>query len=253
MDPATCLSGLTPGLRTEVLAAYDQIVRNYREHRWEPSELNGGKLCEVVYSILKGHVDGKLPARAKKPSNMYDACKALEHADSTRFSRAVRIQIPRLLVALYEVRNNRGVGHTGGEVDPNAMDARLVLEMGKWIVADLVRIFHSVSTIEATEAVEALIDRTLPIVWSTGATKRVLDASLSMKDQTLLLLYSETGAVTEQQLLAWTEHSNASTYRRDVLKRGHKERLMEYDQATKSVRITPLRVRYVEEHLPLAH
>lgn len=124
MDPSTCLSGLSSALRGELLAAYEEIVRNYRERRWEPSELNGGKLCEVVYSILRGHVDGRMPARASKPRNMVDACKALESADQS-FPRSVRIQIPRMVMALYEIRNNRGVGHVGGDVDPNAMDARL--------------------------------------------------------------------------------------------------------------------------------
>src|SRR6267154_5938231 len=138
MDPTKALGGLPPTLRAELLSALGEIVRNYREHRWEPSELNGGKLCEIVYTILRGHVDGSIPPHGTKPGNMVDSCRALEKADAKRFSRSVRIQIPRVLVALYEVRNNRGVGHVGGDVNPNAMDARLVLESSKWLVAELV-------------------------------------------------------------------------------------------------------------------
>ena len=40
-------------------------------------------------------------------------------ATSRRHSLSVRIQISRMIVALYEVRNNRNVGHVGSEVDPN--------------------------------------------------------------------------------------------------------------------------------------
>lgn len=86
------LAGLPGTLRAELLAAYAEILRNFRERRWEPAELNGGKLCEVVYTILKGHVDGKFPLNSRKPANMVDACRALEQA--TNHSRSIRIQIP---------------------------------------------------------------------------------------------------------------------------------------------------------------
>ena len=142
MDPDKAFGSLPVGLRRDLLGAFEQILRNFRERRWEPAELNGGKLCEVVYSILRGQVDGKMPSRASKPKNMLEACQALEQVDAKKASRSVRIQIPRMLIALYEVRNNRGVGHVGGDVNPNLMDARVVVEMSKWVMADLVRVFH---------------------------------------------------------------------------------------------------------------
>jgi hypothetical protein len=154
-------SGLPDSLRDDLIQAFNEIVKNYRERRWEPSELNGGKLCEVVYSILKGVVDGQFPARASKPRNMVDACKALESAQSSH-PRSIRIQIPRVLVGLYEVRNNRGVGHVGGDVDPNPMDARLVLESSKWLMAELVRLFHGTSVDEAQAIVECSLREPRP-------------------------------------------------------------------------------------------
>src|SRR6266508_6021460 len=165
MDPSKAFAGLPETLRKELLEAYEKILRNFRERRWEPAELNGGKLCEVVYSILRGYVDGRMPARAAKPRNMVDACKDLEKADEKKCPRAVRIQIPRMLVALYEVRNNRGVGHVGGDVDPNFMDATAVVVMSKWIVAELIRVFHAVPVEEAQGLVDSLVERTLPVVW----------------------------------------------------------------------------------------
>ncbi len=221
MDPASALSGIPASLRQELFDSFSQIVRNFRERRWEPSELNGGKLCEVVYTVLRGHVDSKFPPTAKKPRNMVDACRALETADGERFPRSIRVQIPRMLIALYEVRNNRGVGHVGGDVGPNHMDARVVLESAKWIMAELVRVFHALQPEEAMQVVDDLVERTVPIVWDIGTSKRVLKIGLSKKDQTLLLLYSTNGPVSETTLCSWVEHSNPSVYRRDVLRRLH--------------------------------
>lgn len=242
------LAGLPNGLRKDLLAAYQEILNNYRERRWEPAELNGGKLCEVVFSVLRGYVDGKLPAKSSKPANMVDACRALEQAPNT-FSRPVRIQIPRMLLALYEIRNNRGVGHVGGDVDPNHMDATCVLEMSKWIMSELVRIFHSVTTQEATAAVDRLVERTLPIVWEVGQNLRILDPNMSMKDRSLVLLYHCDGAVQESDLVRWVEHSNPSVYRRDIIRPAHRAKLLEYDSNGKTIEISPLGIKHVEDSL----
>src|ERR1700722_12416139 len=100
-------------LRNELLTSYQEIMLNYVEQRWEPAELNGGKFCEVVYSIIHGAIKGSWPAKASKPVNMVRECRALENVppDAARVGdRSLRILIPRVLPVLYEVRNNRGVG-----------------------------------------------------------------------------------------------------------------------------------------------
>lgn len=249
LTPENALGQLPQTLRRELLSAFNSIISNFRSHRWEPSELNGGKLCEVVYSILRGHVDGSFPAKAKKPKNMVDDCRALENA--TNFPRSVRIQIPRMLVALYEIRNNRGVGHVGGDVDPNHMDATNVVAMAKWILAELVRVFHDLDPQAATDVVDALTEREVPVVWNVGNRKRVLNPKLSMKDKALLLLYSMTTAVEEAELTSWVEHSNPSVFRRDVLRPLHKTKYIEYDERARSVQLSPTGARYVEQNLPL--
>ena len=244
----TLLAQIPGGLRHALLGAYGEITRNYRERRWEPSELNGGKLCEVVYSILKGHVSGKFPSKPSKPRNMVDACRELENESATT-SRAIRIQIPRMLLALYEIRNNRGVGHVGGDVDPNHMDATCVMEMSKWLLSELVRIYHDVSTEEAAATVSSIVERTIPTVWKVGENLRVLDVSMSMLDKTLVLLYHRMTPVSETDLCRWVEHSNSSVYRRDVLRKAHKAKLLEYDAKCGAVEISPLGTERVERKL----
>jgi hypothetical protein len=244
----TSVLGVLPAqLRAQLVDAFNEIAKNYRERRWEPAELNAGKLCEVAYSILKGHVDGSYPKHASKPKNLVDACKALESA--TTAPRSVRIQIPRMIVALYEIRNNRNVGHVGGDVDPNHMDALCVLQMSKWIVAELVRVLHNVDVDDAAELVEALVERETPLIWDVNGVRRVLDTSLSMRDKTLLLLHASDGPLAERDLVRWIEHTNASVYRRDVLRKAHKARFIEYDQACGTVTVSPRGIELVENEI----
>jgi hypothetical protein len=251
LTAASALVALPASLREALLDAFREIVVNFRERRWEPSELNGGKLAEVVYTILHGHVTGKFPAKPTKPQNMVDACRALEKSPAS-FPRSVRIQIPRMLMALYEIRNNRGVGHVGGDVDPNHMDAVAVLYMAKWIVAELLRVFHNVSTAEAAALVDVLVEREVPIVWEVGGRRRILKPGLSRTDKTLLLVYSEPEPVHDEDLAAWVEHPNIGYFRRDVLRPAHRQKLIEFDEETHLVYLSPLGAAHVEQNLPLA-
>jgi len=249
ISPEDALGSLPKTLRDELVAAYNEITRNYRERRWEPSELNGGKLCEIAYSILRGQVDGRIPLTSSKPSNMVDACRDLEHAPSAKVPRSVRIQIPRMIMALYEIRNNRGVGHVGGDVNPNQMDATCILYMSKWIMAELMRLFHDIDTQAAEGVVEAISERITPVIWQVEGKFRVLDPRHSMKERVLLLLYHSSAAVNEPNLFGWVEHSNASAFRRDVLRQLHRDKLIEYSQDTRLVHLSPKGAVFVEERI----
>jgi len=247
--PEDALKGVPEGLRGPLLEEFNKLARHYRESRWEPAELNGGKVCEIVYSILRGHVDGAFPATPSKPSNMVDACNAL--ANASAYPRAIRIQIPRMLVALYEIRNNRNVGHVGADVDPNHMDATVVHSMVKWIMAELVRIFHAISPEEATAVVDALTEREVPLLWHIGDRTRVLGAGLSAKDKTLALLYGSLGALSVRDIAGSIEYKNASQFRQKVLKPAHQADLLDFDSKSDTAIISPVGVRYVEENIPL--
>ena len=252
IDSSKILAGLPAGLRDPLLKCYREIGSGFAEHRWEPSELNGGKFCEVVFTIIDGSLAGKFPASPSKPSDMVKACRALEAlpADATRTGdRSLRILIPRMLPALYEIRNNRGVGHIGGDVDPNFLDANTVYGMASWVLAELVRIFHGVSTKEAQETVDALVERKIPLIWQVEEIKRVQDSKMSSSDQTLLLLHSRPAWVSEKELASWVDYNSVSMFRTRVLEPLHKARLIEYDRTKFRAHISPLGSKMVEEKI----
>jgi hypothetical protein len=252
IEAAKVLASLPAGLRDPLIEEYRAIASNYAEYRWGPSELTGGRFSEIVYTILEGEVSGTFSAAPSKPANMRDACLNLEKKRNTGKpgDRSIRVLIPRTLLTLYEVRNNRNVGHVGGDVDPNMMDATVVFALASWVLAELIRIYHSTTTAEAQEVVDALAERKLPLVWSPGGElKRVLDTSLGAADQTLLILHQSVGWVKEQDLFNSVEYSNSSVYRSKVIAKLHKDRMIEYDKVGKRARISPKGSGYVEEEI----
>jgi hypothetical protein len=249
LDAAQALGRLPQGLRDGLLSEHGKIVRNFRERRWEAAELDGARFSEVVYTILAGYLDGEnYPAAACKPSDFKSACERLGRTPRSAGPDAARVTIPRILMGLYQVRNNRGVAHVGGEVSANHMDAAYVMHTTQWVMADLVRLFHDADVGAATKIVDALVDRTLPIIWKVGDVRRVLDASLSLMDSTLLLLYGEPGGARDRDLARDLEQDRLANYRR-VLHRLHTDRMIEYTESSGFAVISPKGEKDVEERL----
>jgi hypothetical protein len=243
VSPNQALSTLPDGLREPLLAEYDSIVRNFIEHRWAPSELSGGKFCEIVFSILEGHAKSSYPAAPIKPPSFVQACKGLENHSGS--PRSFQILIPRLLPALYEIRNNRGVAHVGGDVDPNHMDASMVVSMSSWVMAELVRVFHGLGIAEAQQLVDSLVERRIPIVWELEGMKRVTAPGLHIQDQITVLVYSCPSGATIEELLMWTRCED-HVYFKILLNELDKSCQIHYSPETGSVHILPLGQKYVE-------
>jgi len=213
------------------------------ERRWTASELSGGKFCEIVYTILDGYAASSYATSPSKPSNFLNACRLLEN--HSHVPRSFQILIPRMLPALYEVRNNRNVGHIGGDVDPNLMDSQVVVSMCSWILGELIRVFHSTSTFEAQKMVDFVTSRKIPFVWDTGKVKRVLNITSSLKDKILLLIGSSSSATKVEDLIKWIEPPNKAYFMRS-LRQFHQERLTELSEDETEIELLPPGSLYVE-------
>jgi hypothetical protein len=241
ITPDTALSAIPGGLRTPLLEEFHLIISNFMEHRWSPSELFGGRFSEIVYTILEGYANKSYASSPYKPTSMVDACRQLEN--NTTLPRSFRILIPRLLPALYEIRNNRNVGHVGGDVEPDYMDSTVVVSISSWIIAELIRVFHGVTTKEAQEVVDILAERRFPLVWKSGDIRRVLNPTICLKDQILLLLGSVSGKIDMDLLFKWTGNKNKSYFIR-IIRQLHDERMVEFYEQQGSIEILPPGVDY---------
>jgi len=246
LDSSKIFPNIPEGLRKPLIAEYNNIVQNYMERRWAPSELSGGKLCEIVYTILDGFAKGVYANAPAKPPNFVDACRRLEN--NTSVPRSFQILIPRLLPTLYEIRNNRGVGHVGGDVDPNHMDAVAVLSMANWIMSELVRVFHNVDTIDAQKVVDSITERRVPLVWQFGNIKRVLMPNLPFLDQIMLLVSSSATEIKFSDLFAWTEYSHITNFKK-LLRQLHKKRFIEYNEKNETILVLPPGSQYIQKKI----
>ncbi len=246
VSPTQALFAIPSGLRDPLLEEYRLILQNYLERKWLPSELSGGRFCEIVYTVLDGFASGTYANAPSKPNNFPQACRNLEN--NGHAPRSFQILIPRMLPPLYEIRNNRNVGHAGGDVDSNHMDATAVLSLANWVMGELVRVFHQLPIADAQDVVDQLAERRIPVIWQIGQMKRVLDTSLKIPDQILLLIASCPSTCSTDDLFVWTDYSNRAYFNK-VLRELHSKRFVEFAANQNSVQILPPGAKYVEEKL----
>ncbi len=89
------------------------------------------------------------------------------------------------------------------------------------------------------------------MIYEVEKKKRVLLPSLSHRDQTLLLLFSNfPNKALVSELISWIEPKNKSQYINKVLQPLHNERSIEYDKSGWCV-ILPTGLKYVEQQYPI--
>jgi hypothetical protein len=238
------LQKLPKYLCDSVIIQYEEIAHNFIARKWSSSELSGGHFCETVYSILDGYAKCSYPEVVRKPRNFAEACKTLEQ--NSHVPRSFQILIPRILPAIYEIRNNRGVGHIGGDVDPNYMDCSFVLSATSWVMAELVRVLHNVSLEDAQRVISNLSERKNPAVWIEGSKRRLLIKNLSLSEQILMLLGSSNEKVTLDELSNWLEYKNKA-YLIRTLNNLHKNRFVEFDSKSGKIDLLPPGTREVDK------
>jgi hypothetical protein len=128
------------------------------------------------------------------------------------------------------------------------MDANAVLSLASWVMAELVRVFHGLNIAEAQRAVDAIAERKTSLIWSDGDIRRILDTSLPLKHQILLLTATSASNVQVNDLLRWTEYKDRRYFMR-LLRKMHKERLLELSQNETLVHVLPPGSKLVENFL----
>jgi hypothetical protein len=245
------LHGVPIKIREKLVASYVELKRNLLESRLEAAGLSAGKLCEAVLRLLQHRALGTYTTFGTKIPNFADECrKIIASSPSTPITDSEKRVIPRALVFLYTMRNTRGIGHIGGDVESNNIDAQVMGSVADWIVCELIRIHHRLSLEEAQDLVDCLAVRRIPDIWDVAGKKRVLRDGLSAKDKVLLLLYStKNSAVLTEDLIEWVEYSNGAVFRSQVLSQLHKDRLVEWDRSSQTVTLSPKGARDVEQRL----
>lgn len=158
----------------------------------------------------------------------------------------LRVIAPRVLLALYTIRNKRRGGHVASEISPQRIDARLSLLMADWLLAELTLVVSGLPLEEGQALVDAVVQRSIPAVFSDEHAQVVLRTGLAVKDEILLLAYSVPEGQTETALVDSTR-APRSTVQRTIAKLEESRLVYRTAERPYRVRLLPSGARWIEK------
>lgn len=251
-DPTleTALANIPKQFRSKIIVSYAEVRRHRNTDSSKALGMAAAHLAEAVLRLLQNLCSGTFTPFGQHLNNFAGECRKIVESKATTVAEPLRQVVPRALVFVYTIRNKRGVGHVGGDVDANAIDASTLARTCDWIVCELIRVFHGLSLEEAQDIVDGLAQRQLSDIWQVAGKKRVIRQGLTAKQQVLLLCYHEpSAAVLAEDLCDWIEYSNLSVFRAQVLQPLHKARQIEFDKSSDSVTLSPSGAQIVEKDI----
>lgn len=187
-DVADILANQFQRKHVDAMLRHFQVgTKEYREGNWETVGLKAGKFVEAATKCLAVHCGQTLPK-----SRQFKAGPELKKLESlSAFSETVRIVIPKALLFVYEVANNRGSRHDSDEIDANEMDARTLIPLMSWVVAEMVRFSNPANSdaADATAMIESVTQKIYPLFEEIDGRPYVNLDKASAPNVALLLLY----------------------------------------------------------------
>lgn len=250
VDLKAALAGVGEPFASRIHASYISLRSAVADAAWDAAGLRAGIFCESALRFLQQELTGSSTPFGVKLPVFTDECTRLQRLPKGAGPESLRLIIPRALDFIYTLRNKRGIGHAGGDVEANQIDAVTAARVADWCVCELLRVKHSLSLEEAQSIVDSIAERQLPEVWAVLGKRRVLDAELDYKSQVLLILHgANASGVALEDLRDWVEHNRPARFVERVIAPLHNERLIEYDRESGMVLLSPTGALRVEEVL----
>lgn len=235
---------IVPELIEHLLRHYKELKQKFFLGQYESSQLNCAKFAEVVMRILEHVTKGNYTPFDKNVS-LDVLTKELELLPRNSFPDSLRIHIPRILRAIYDIRSKRGVAHKG-EINPNIMDATFVVSACDWIMAELIRLYYTDDFNEAQRIIDSIVERKVPLIEEFGDDLKVLNPNLSAPDKILLILYKKhQNYVSTTDLKNWIK-TKSSTITVALFRLDNAAKIHRKEEESK---ITRRGIEYVEEKL----
>lgn len=223
---------------------YYKAVCEYKKRNWQYFGNEVGRFIEIVIRIIEFKTQGKYnKLEDKLPIFNERRLKDFEQSEVCD-NISFKILIPRQLYAMYTIRNKRGMIHIN-KVDPNYMDATLLLNMQKWVLAELIRNSSQLDYEEALNVIDSIIAKENSLIWTEDNIFKILDNSLNIEEKILCILYYKNN-IDEKKLYKLLEYSNITVFRKK-LQLMHKQQKINY--TPDKITISPIGIGIAEKQL----
>lgn len=196
---------------TAALGHFNAAVNDFGRSDWEDSIAKAGKFVEATLKAVATHCG--VPFGIGRKFKADSVMTALGQLPAGSQDDTLRLTIPRACRIAYDIASNRGARHDPDEVDPNVMDANLVLPTCSWILGELIRFAQkgAVDPSKARDLVESLAERKYPAVEDVDGRIYLHAAKKSAVDTGLVILaHRHPRRMNKDELVAAIRRNNFS-------------------------------------------
>jgi len=128
------LGGIDKQFRDRIVKSYIDLRAAFSTGQYDAAGLRAGVFAEAVARLLQQELTGTHTPFGTSLPNFSDLCRGFERVDKARGPESLRVIVPRALLFIYTLRNKRGIGHIGGDVNlpksvpPQTRDFRVMME-----------------------------------------------------------------------------------------------------------------------------
>lgn len=237
-------------LLDKIFESYECLTEHYYLGRHRPCSLEGGRFAEVALRMVQQVLTGTYTPLGKHIVNFTDEIRKFEETEKNKFAESLRIQIPRTLQVIQDIRNKRDIGHVGGDVDANFSDSTLSLASCNWVLTEFLRIYYTSDITTAQSLVNSLVKVRIPLIQDFNGFLKILKPELKVPDKILALLYyCGTNGATVKELNEWLANRIQVGHMNATLDRLEHEKAHIHRDSERCF-ITDIGRKYVEEKIP---
>lgn len=135
------LAGIPTTFRTRIIKFYLELKARHAEGKHDAAGTSAGKLCETVVRLIQQELNGTFTPFGQQINNMSLECENFAKTPKTSGNDLLRLVLPKAISLVYTLRNKRGLGHVGGDVDANAIDGVAPLQTLRLLIPTSSRFF----------------------------------------------------------------------------------------------------------------
>lgn len=193
--------GLDETLVNRLLQSYTSMRRHLRSEQYEEVGTHVGNFCETVVNICRIEM-GEDVQDSVEMQAFVNRCLSDGFPESA--PDEIRLTIPRIIRAAYQLRSTRDTVHSNLSIPVNHLDSRTAVQLCTWTLAELLRLFGPEEDIDAiARTIDDLARPMTPLIDEHNGRRVIMDDSLETEEEILVHLHLAEEEVSADDLAEW--------------------------------------------------
>ncbi len=197
-----------PAFADAIIDSYVEMQQRFLAGDWQPSELDGGRLCEAVARAVY-QLDSGTATHSQLPKEL---CEKIEDEKNIRphnLGQPDRLHITKAISLVYKFRSSRGSVHISPLYSADYMDSMLMVHAGKWILGEFLRLAWTKDKALIAETIAQIVQLEFSLIHELEGVPLVLESVSAPVEVLLLLNHADGHKLTRDELTSQCKNNTA--------------------------------------------